>query len=306
MHLISGDFFVDFEPGSNEGILEVRNSTMYAAEPKDNYLDVNGLRLHYLEWGSRCNRPMLLLHGFMGHAHVWDSFSLEFRDHYHVIALDQRGHGDSQWSEEAAYSMDAYARDIAGFVELLDLHDLVLIGHSMGGRNGLLYTVCVPEKVRCLVIVDARPGDNPESKKSLKQLLVQFPLETDSLDRVAESIQKLYHYVPEETACHIANYGYKRSIHGKYVPKFDTRINLQCRKANYCAEDLWSLLQFAVRPTLIVRGEDSLFLSREEANKMLNSFPNAILREIPLSTHMPVQENSEVFKRVVSDFLNIY
>jgi len=62
-------------------------------KPKEKYLSVNGIRLHYLDWGNCRLQPILLLHGFMGHAHVWDEFAQTFRAQYHVIALDQRGHG---------------------------------------------------------------------------------------------------------------------------------------------------------------------------------------------------------------------
>jgi len=197
-------------------------------------------------------------------------------------------------------------RDIAGVVESLGLHDLVLVGHSMGGRNALFYAAFAPERVRGLVIVDARPRDSSESRKSLKQLIMQFPLATDSLEQVVESIQELYPYVSRRTAYLIASHGYTRSVTGGYVPKFDTRISVQCRKANYCTDDLWSLLDFVVCPTLLVRGEGSLFLSREEAIRMRDALPDAVLREIPHSTHMPVQENGETFSRVVSDFLNAH
>ena len=86
---------------------------MDSVKAEDKYLDINSLRLHYLDLGNDENRPMLLLHGFMAHAHVWDAFSLHFRKHFHIIALDQRGHGESQWSKEAAYSMDEHFSDLA-------------------------------------------------------------------------------------------------------------------------------------------------------------------------------------------------
>ena len=110
------------------------------AEPAEKYLDVNGIRFHYLDWGNDKLQPILLLHGFMAHAHVWDDFAQNFRTRYHVIALDQRGHGETQWCEDGAYSIYDHFTDIACFGEALNLNDLILIGHSMGGRNALFYT----------------------------------------------------------------------------------------------------------------------------------------------------------------------
>jgi pimeloyl-ACP methyl ester carboxylesterase len=140
---------------------------MDTVKPEDKYLDIHGLRLHYIDWGGHGKQPMLLLHGFMGHSHVWDEFALEFRNHYHVISLDQRGHGESEWSQELAYSIDDHFSDISRFMEILGLDRIILIGHSMGGRNALLYAACCPEKIDRLVLVDSRLWDSEQSSKAL-------------------------------------------------------------------------------------------------------------------------------------------
>ena len=147
---------------------------------EDKLIDINRLRLHYLDWGNGDSKPMVLLHGIMGHAHVWDDFAVAFKKHYHVIALDQRGHGESQWSKESDYTMDAHFTDIAEFVDTLDLKDIVLIGHSMGGRNALYYAACVPESVQKMVLVDSRLETNAESCKALMTLFASLPTKVDS------------------------------------------------------------------------------------------------------------------------------
>ena len=272
--------------------------------PEDKYLEANGLRLHYVDWGGCGSQPMLLLHGFMGHAHVWDPFALEFRNRYRVIALDQRGHGESQWSKEGAYSLDDHFSDIAGFVEALDLHNLVLMGHSMGGRNALFYAACVPERVHSLVLVDSRPGTSAESSNAMMQLLLHFPIQADSLDHVVESIRGIYPQIPVELCYHMVQYGYKKKIdEGRYLPKYDVRMSLMCEQSDYSPEDIWSFLKNVSIPTLVVRGEKSLFLSREDAQKMCSLLPDAMLREIPNATHMPIQENSYAFNEVMWEFL---
>ena len=84
--------------------------------PKDKYIRVNQLRLHYLDWGKGGDKTLLLLHGFMSHAHMWDNLASELSARYHVLALDQRGHGDSEWSKEAYYSIDSHFSDISVFI----------------------------------------------------------------------------------------------------------------------------------------------------------------------------------------------
>ena len=273
-------------------------------EPQDKYLDINELRFHYLDWGGQGKQPMLLLHGFMGHAHVWDAFALEFRNRYHVIALDQRGHGESDWSRNLAYSIDDHFSDICGFAESLGLDGMILVGHSMGGRNALLYAGCFPEKVKRLVVVDSRPLDTERSSNALKEMLMHFPLQADALEHVIESILRLYPLLTPDIACHMARYGYGQTKEGKYVPKYDARMSLQCRKSSYSAESLWAFVSNISCPALIVRGEKSPFLSREDAKQLLAHLPRGFLREVGHSTHMPVQENPEEFKAAVWDFLN--
>jgi pimeloyl-ACP methyl ester carboxylesterase len=115
--------------------------------PQDTSLDAEGLRLHYLDWGHGPAPPMLLLHGFSGHAHTWDSFARAMGGEFHVLALDQRGHGDSTWAKAGAYTIDDHASDIAAFHDHLMLDAVVLIGLSAGGRNALMFAAIHPGKV---------------------------------------------------------------------------------------------------------------------------------------------------------------
>ncbi|HET7341369.1 MAG TPA: alpha/beta fold hydrolase, partial [Methylomirabilota bacterium] len=123
--------------------------------PLDRDLVVNGLRLHCLDWGGAGRPPLLLLHGFTGHAHAWDTLSLALQPHFHVFALDQRGHGDSDPAD--AYNPVLAFDDLAGVLEQLDLRSLILVGLSMGGRNAMYFTAQRPATVHKLVVVDIGP-----------------------------------------------------------------------------------------------------------------------------------------------------
>ena len=272
--------------------------------PKDRYLKINGLRLHYLDWGNHGCQTILLLHGFLAHAHVWDDFAVNLQSHYHVIALDQRGHGESQWSNDGAYSLDDHFSDIAHFIETLDLNELILIGHSMGGRHALFYAACVPHKEDRLILVDARPGNDPQAAYALRRLLATFPREAHSLKEVVQAIRSLYPYLSREMCYHIANHGYKRVHEGTYIPKYDTRMAQQSDDTGYATEDLWPFMKNVPCPVLLIRGNESHFLSREVAQQMCRALPQAKFQEIPESTHMPVQENPIATTKVIMDFLN--
>ena len=116
----------------------------------------DGLRLHLLRWSEE-GVPMLLVHGFGNEAHIWDDFAPAVAPHYQVLALDQRGHGDSDWAGEGGYEYDHYLADLEAVVEGLGFERLVLVGHSLGGRVSMRYAGRHPDRMAGLVIVDIAP-----------------------------------------------------------------------------------------------------------------------------------------------------
>ena len=123
-----------------------------AAPYADRFVDAGGLKLHYQDFGKDHEtegRPtMLCLHGGAANGHWFDFVAAGFTPDYHVLALDQRGHGDSAWAEEPAYSYHDYASDLDKAVTKLDLRDFVLVGHSMGGMVSLVYAATYPGRLK--------------------------------------------------------------------------------------------------------------------------------------------------------------
>src|SRR2546425_13296751 len=126
--------------------------------PEAKTVMANGLKLHYLDWGSPDTPPMVLLHGLRGHAHSWDDFSAAMCEDYNVLALDQRGRGDSEWAKDGVYTTEAYVAHLLGFSAALHLDSFILIGHSMGGRNGMAFSARYLPKGQKPVAVDIGPG----------------------------------------------------------------------------------------------------------------------------------------------------
>src|SRR5215813_7562935 len=120
------------------------SASMNPLRPADRYVVVSGLRLHCLDWGGD-GPPLLLLHGFTGHAHAWDTLAIALQPHFHVYALDQRGHGESDPAE--VYNPAVAFDDISAVVEQFGLSQLLLIGLSMGGRNAIYFTAKRPDIV---------------------------------------------------------------------------------------------------------------------------------------------------------------
>src|SRR5579875_3028633 len=98
---------------------------------QDDFVQANGLRLHYRDWGDAKAPPLVLLHGVTGNAHAWDGFAPAMTDRFRVIALDQRGHGESDWAD--GYGTERMAADVGAFAQARDLGRVGLHGDSMGG-----------------------------------------------------------------------------------------------------------------------------------------------------------------------------
>ena len=120
---------------------------------------VEDFRLHYLDLGHQgAGGTILFLHGGGLNAHTWDVVSLMLRERYRCVALDQRGHGDSEWSPGSDYGMQSHLRDIEGFVGQLKLRRPVLVGQSMGGINAINnYAGRDSAEMAALVVVDVGP-----------------------------------------------------------------------------------------------------------------------------------------------------
>jgi len=123
----------------------------------DRHVEVGGLKLHVQDYGTAGKPQMLCVHGSAAHAHWFDFVASGLNDEYHVLAPDQRGHGDSEWDRSAhpEYNYDRYAADLHGLAEKLDLRDFILIGHSMGGLVSTVYAATYPGRVRAFIMVDS-------------------------------------------------------------------------------------------------------------------------------------------------------
>ncbi len=94
---------------------------MSSTYPEDGWVRANGLNFHYLDWGGdRTKKPLILMHGIGGHAHQFDAFAPHMTDRWHVVALDARGCGDSDWSR-GGYSVQSFASDISAIAQKLGL-----------------------------------------------------------------------------------------------------------------------------------------------------------------------------------------
>ncbi len=286
--------------------------TMQRIEPAIKQAQVNGLRLHYVDWGEVGNPPMVLLHGFSAQARYWDGFAVHMRDAYHVYALDQRGHGDSDWAE--SYGPETMPADLAAFVDGLGLGRVMLVGHSMGGGVAFRYTADHPERVERLIIEDSAlpspdrpPVPNPDNS-------VQRALAKDMFEDEEAVVAHLLRQSPgagEERIRQVIPFWYRRLDDGRYTFKFDPALRNRLRgpadpeEHRRMATALREKLQRFTRPVLLVRGENSDILSPEAAADTIAALPNATLVTVPGAGHNVHTDNPRAFRAAVRDWLGL-
>ncbi len=262
----------------------------------DRRLVVNGLRLHLLDWGGDGRTPLVLLHGFTGHAHAWDTLAIALQPHFHVYALDQRGHGDSDPAE--AYHAVAAFDDISGVVAQLGLTSCILIGLSMGGRNAMYFASRRTDLVQKLVVVDI----GPEVSKRATEASAGPP-EPDVWDSIEQAAQHLYRGNPRPGIHYyrwVVSHSLRQRPDGALVWAWHPSVKERRSQPDI---DWWAVLRAIAPPTLVLRGAESHVLDRDVAERMAKELPRGRFVEIPRAVHTLHEDNPEGVLAALKDFL---
>jgi esterase len=270
------------------------------AVTRDRFVQINGLRLHLLEGGSADGAVICFLHGGSAHAHWFDAVLPHFADRYHVISLDQRGHGESEWASPPAYATEDFARDLVALMDQMGWRQMVVVGHSMGGHNATAFAAWHPERVSALVVADSRPALPPERLERMHERGRRAP----RLHPNRESALRSFRLLPRETIAapellaHLAAHGLTERD-GGWTYRFDPECNGSRKPA-----DLWPLLPRITAPTLIVRGELSPIMTPEIAARMHAEITGARFVEIPGAYHHLVLDTPALFNSALRSFLD--
>ena len=261
-------------------------------QPQDGEVTLPGLRLHYLDWGGKENQPLIFLHGNAQQAHSWDFVALSLCDSYHVLAPDARGHGDSDWDPNGAYTLDAYVSDLDGLVEALGLDQFILVGHSMGGRTSYVYASKFPAKVKGLVIVDSGPRSIALGITRMDQFK-QLPDRLDSYEEFAQRVQQ-YTGRPRWQVLGSLKYTIRQLPDGKWTWKYDKVFRTPgATPPSWPSERLWECLENIRCPTLIVRGSESDVFAEDTMARMLEVIPDSTSVTVPRAGHLVAGDNPQ-------------
>ena len=272
-------------------------------EPVDRFVQVNGMKFHFLEWGDSANPSVLMLHGASQQAHSWDFVSLALSDKYHVMALDQRGHGDSDWAQDGDYSIDAHQRDLDGFVQTCGLDAFVLIGHSMGGRNSYVWASRHPGTLNGLVIVDTGPETHRSGQDRIRQFR-ELPDELDSFEEFAQRVQE-YTGRSQEQVLGALKYSIRQRSDGKWIWKYDKIMRDPGRnESGWSPQQLWECVNKIDCPTLVVRGSRSDLFLDETMQQMQQAIADCTAVTISEAGHLVQGDNPADFVTAVQGLLS--
>ena len=264
--------------------------------PQDRDVVLRGMRLHYLDWGTQGRRTILWLHGGGLTAHTWDLVCLALRKEYHCLALDQRGHGDSEWSPVMNYGAAAHVGDIEALVDLLGLDQFVLVGMSMGGMNSMLYSGRHSDRLKGLVLVDVGPEMRPDGAKKLGEFM-SMPAELDSVE---DFVKRSMTFNPRRDPRLLRRsllHNLRQLPNGQWTWKYDRRHRIRSDRAQAdfrrVSTELWNDVAQIKCPTLVVRGGESGLFWDEDAEKLARALPDGRWARVDGASHTVQGDNPQ-------------
>ena len=259
-------------------------------ESVDRWVRANGMNFHLLEWGDPGKPGVLMLHGASQQAHSWDFISLGLSSEYHVLVLDQRGHGDSDWAPDGDYSIEAAQGDLDGIVDALGLSDFNLMGHSMGGRNSFVWASRHPGMLRSLTIVDTGPETVPRGSDRIRRFR-ELPDNLDTFEEFADRVQE-YTGRSREQVLGALKYSIRQGADGKWTWKYDKVMRQSGRTESYWTpEQLWDCVKRIDCPTLVTRGDRSDIFAAETMDRMCEDIADCTCVTIANAGHLVQGDN---------------
>jgi pimeloyl-ACP methyl ester carboxylesterase len=264
-----------------------------------------GARLRLVEW-SDGDTVCLLIHGFGDGCHIWNEFAPSIAPYYRTIAVDLRGHGDSDWDPHRRYGVSQHSDDICSVIRGIDSRKLVLVGHSLGAQVAIRTAFAYRHRIRGMVLVDYGPSAEPAAIRQVHADFRAAHHTYQSVEDYAAHLQ-MQRPLPRPDLLHkIAAESLIRRKDGHSVLKTDpsmARATLDEVDDQGERNRSWEYLKSMRWPVLVVRGEGSAILTRSVANRMTELLQDGALISVRLAGHAVMVDNPEGFATAVIPFL---
>lgn len=273
------------------------------------------LRLSYVDYGSPDKPLLVLVHGSRDHARSWDFVAAGLADHYHVIAPDLRGHGDSAWAIGSQYAMAEYLLDLTQLLRHVGKSQATLVGHSLGGAIALHYTGIFPDSVtRVTAIEGLGPPPDMEVDRPVEQRMAEWvetmqacasrrPRHYDSLEEAETRMREANPHLSAAMAHHLTIHGTMRTEDGSYTWKFDNYVRAfpPQRYDRDAVEGLWARITC---PVLLIRGAKS-WASDPTKDGRTTHFSDYTYAEIAGAGHWAHHDGFDEFMGHLKAFLEL-
>ena len=265
----------------------------------------DGKALNVLQGGNGLV-SCLLVHGFAENCHVWAPCVSSTEALVRSVAVDLRGHGDSDWDISSHYNVDTYASDVNDLLNLLGSGRHVLIGHSLGAEVLTHLTASHPEKVAALVLVDFGPNLSSDAKQRTRELIFESQRCYRTVAEYAQWLAETRPLVSSELVQHLAANSLRQTDAG-FRLKIDPALLDEVETCSPQDEsELWQILSAIECPVLVIRGAGSAMLSRESALRMQRILRNGRLVTVPAAGHGVMMDNPAGFNQAMIDFLRTF
>ncbi len=277
----------------------------------------DGLVLRGDVWGDPSARPVLLLHGGGQTRHSWSSCGTRLgADGWHAIALDLRGHGESDWAPGGRYAPEHFVGDLEAVCAELS-QPPVVVGASLGGITGLLAAGRRPGLVAALVLVDITPKVEPKGIERIMRFMLDKPEGFESLEEAAESVARYRQHRAKPSDLSGLRKNLRHGEDGRWRWHWDPAFVNRAHGQQMLAEGVdaaevqdfmnGKALMEAARslsvPVLLVRGKVSDVVSADGADEFLDAVPHARYADVAGAGHMVAGDRNDAFNDAVLGFL---
>lgn len=282
-------------------------------EPISHFFYSDRLKLQFWDYGQDGKPSLVLVHGGLDHARNWDWVAQSLSEHYHVYALDLRGHGNSAWAPGAIYSVAEHVLDLSALLDIINDFPIRLVGHSLGGIIVLNYTGIYPERVRKAVSIEGlgapsrHPVYGPASermrywiegvRKLEKRQVKSYP----NLDAAIARMKEANPHLSDEVARHLTLHGTNWDPDGSLVWKFDHYARVFAPYGHQM-DDVVEIFGQITCPVLLFWALES-FLPLDETDPRMKAIRHCQLVKVPNAGHWLHHDQLDLFLRETTAFL---
>ena len=253
------------------------------------------MKLHFRQY-SEDGPALVILHGLYGNQVNWAWHARKLAENFSVYVLDARNHGQSGWG--AAMQLDDMVADLLETLDYLQLSQTHLLGHSMGGKVGMLFALHYPGRLHSLIVVDIAPVDYGKDRDEVLEALLA--LELDSLTSRGEADACLARRIPEKSVRDFLMTNLQRDGEGR----FSWRINLPVIAAHFRELSGWPDVMTAFDgPALFIKGENSAYIDAGHEDLIRSRFTQSKVQVVEDAGHWVHSEKPETVQGIVHQFL---